>query len=71
MICAETTDQCPITSLEIEYNEVADDLRISYEKRATSLPILKVKLSSDQPCLKPSYFPADESKFFDDEIRQQ
>lgn len=70
LICAETTDQCPITRLQIGYNEVADDLFVSYQKQAIALPIIKVKLSPEQPCLKPSFYPEDGSKFFEDEIRQ-
>lgn len=61
---------CPITSFDIGYDDLNEELIVSYQKKATNLPILKVKMSEDRPCLKPSYYPGDESDFFEDEIRK-
>jgi hypothetical protein len=70
LICAEQVEDCPITNFDLSYNEAADNLIISIHKRATNLPLLKFKLSEEQPCLKGSYYPGDSSNYFQDEIRK-
>ena len=66
----ENLEQCPITSLSISYDEVGESLGISFNRRATNLPLLKFKVSEDKPCLRPSYYPGSEETFFEDEIRK-
>ena len=45
-------------------------MNIGTFKKAVNLPLLKFKISENQPCLRPSYYPGDDSDFFEDEIRK-
>ena len=69
LICAASEEECPITHFEVGYNADTDNLIVRTKKRATNLPLLRLKLSHDEPCLKPSYYPDERSNYFDDEIR--
>ena len=70
--CVESVEFCPITFALLRYNKDVDPYPIlKYSKLAGNLPILKMKVSADQPCLRPSYYNAEKSLFFKDEIRKQ
>ena len=70
MICAESEDTCPITYFEVGYNDNSETLIVRTKKRASNLPLLRLKLAHDSPCLKPSYYQDDAANYFDDEIRK-
>ncbi len=69
-MCVEDLTFCPITNFLIRYDPNINKAPIlKYAKAANSLPLLKIKISENQPCLRPSYYNSEQSRFFDDEIR--
>ena len=70
MVCAGRLDQCPITTMDIVFNQDLGRFSITTTKRAVNLPLMSFKLSQEQPCLSPTHWSGDQSNLFVDEVRK-
>lgn len=68
LICAQTSDLCPITSMTIRYDETKKEFEIDTTKDANNLPLSKFTISNGRPCLSPLETPSPPNKQFTDEM---
>ena len=66
--CVKDVSECPITSITLR--KQGNQLAFAYNKQAVSLPILKVMLRSDFPCLRTGYTSGIDGNYFRDEVRR-